>query len=603
MANAADILVETLIAWDVDVVFGLPGDGINGIIEALRTRQEAIRFVQVRHEQSAAFMACAYAKFTGRLGVCLATSGPGGTNLLTGLYDAKLDQMPVLAITGMQYHDLIETFTQQDVDLTRVFDNVAIYNAQVSDAAHMENLASLACRSAIAKRGVAHLSISNDVQEQETEKRSKRNRPNHVPNIYFGGRQLPDERSLDKAASILNAASRVAILAGRGALNARDELQKTADLLAAPVAKALLGKTVLADDDPFTTGGIGILGTDVSQSIMEECDAIIIIGSTFPYIEYYPNPGGAKGVQIDQDAQRIGLRFPIEAGLVGEAAETLRLLNAKLSRKSDRSFLEKAQAAMSDWRDKMALMERDESVPLKPAAVVAAFGKRIEPNAVVVADSGQNTELAARHLALGEENKFAVSGALASMASALPYAITAGIADPSRPIYAVVGDGGLAMQLGEFSTAVRHSIPLKVLVVRNDMLNQIAWEQMMFLGNPQFACELAPIDFAQAAEAMGGCGFTIERFDQIEAVLEQAWAVEGPVIIQAIVDRHEPMMPPKMSPDYKDNFEKALPETPGHEEIKNNVAKEPLKGMMEAGQKGGELLKPDETMPNLPGTP
>jgi pyruvate dehydrogenase (quinone) len=603
MANAADILVETLIAWDVEVIFGLPGDGINGIREALRTRQDVIRFVQVRHEQSAAFMACAYAKLTDKLGVCLATSGPGGTNLLTGLYDAKLDQMPVLAITGMQYHDLIETFTQQDVDLTRVFDNVTVYNAQVSDAAHMENLSSLACRSAIAKKGVAHLSISNDVQEQKDEKRSKRNRPHHVPNTYFGGRQLADEKALDKAAGILNAASRVAILAGRGALTARDELKKTADLLAAPVAKALLGKTVLADDSPFTTGGIGILGTDVSQSIMEECDAVLIVGSTFPYIEYYPIPGNAKGVQIDRDAQRIGLRFPVEAGLVGDAAETLNNLNTRLIRKSDRSFLETAQSAMADWRDKMALMEADDSSPLKPAAVVAAFGKRIEPRAVVVSDSGQNTELAARHLNLGEENQFAVSGTLASMASALPYAIAAGIADPSRPIYAVVGDGGLAMQLGEFSTAVRYNLPLKLLVICNGMLNQIAWEQMMFLGNPQFACELAPIDFAKTAEAMGGRGFTINRFDQINAILDEAAAVEGPVIIQAMVDRYEPMMPPKMPPDYSENFQKALAETPGHDKIEENIVRSPLKGMMDAGKREDGVEIPDEMTENLPGIP
>ncbi|MDF2994730.1 MAG: pyruvate oxidase [Xanthobacteraceae bacterium] len=239
MPNAADILVDTLSEWDVDVVFGLPGDGINGIMEALRTRQDKIRFVQVRHEESAAFMACAYAKWTGRLGVCIATSGPGGAHLLAGLYDAKLDQAPVLAVTGMQYHDLIETFTQQDVDLTRVFNDVAVFNAQVNDAAHMESLAGLACRSALSKRGVAHLSIANDVQEQNLDqaKRSKRNRPGHTPNRWFEGRRVPDPREIDKALEILDGAKQVVILAGRGALQARDELERTADLLAAPVAR------------------------------------------------------------------------------------------------------------------------------------------------------------------------------------------------------------------------------------------------------------------------------------------------------------------------------------------------------------------------------
>jgi len=586
MTTAADLLVDTLIEWQVDVVFGLPGDGINGIMEALRTRQDRIRFVQVRHEQSAAFMACAYAKWTGRLGVCLATSGPGGTNLLTGLYDAKLDQAPVLAITGMQFHDLIETFTQQDVDLTRVFNDVAVFNAQVNDAAHMENLASLACRSALSRRGVAHLSIANDIQEQglgEAE-RSKRNEPCHVPNRWFEGRRLPTESDLDKAASLLNSASRVMILAGRGALGARAELEEAADLLAAPVAKALLGKAALPDDHPHSTGGIGMLGTLPSQEAMERCDALLIVGSTFPYIEYYPKPGQARGVQIDRDGQRIGLRYPVEVGLVGDAAETLRLLNGRLARKSDRSFLEEAQAGMARWREMMATSETKADVPLKPQVVARAFGLRLPDDALLVTDSGQNTELAARHVDLRDGQVFGVSGSLASMACGLPYAIAAGIAFPGRPIFAIVGDGGLAMQLGEFSTAVRYRLPLKVLVIKNNMLNQIAWEQMMFLGNPQFGCELQPIDFAMAAEAMGGIGYAVTRPEQVDDVLDRAFATEGPVLIEATVDAAEPMMPPKMPPDYAENFRKALPQTPGHERIEAVIAEEPARTMIEAGR-------------------
>ncbi|WP_315927021.1 thiamine pyrophosphate-dependent enzyme [Mesorhizobium sp. SP-1A] len=582
MPNAADILVDTLIAWKVDVVFGLPGDGINGVMEALRTRQDRIRFIQVRHEESAAFMATAYAKWTGRLGVCLATSGPGGTHLLTGLYDAKLDQAPVLAITGMQFHDLIETFTQQDVDLTRAFSDVAIFNAQVSDAAHMENLAGLACRSALAKRGVAHLSIASDVQEADLSqaRRSKRNRPAHTPDEWFESSKLPDPAQLERAARILNDAPKVAILAGRGALGAREELERTADLLAAPVAKALLGKAVLPDDHPHTTGGIGILGTQPSQKALAECDALLIVGSTFPYIEYYPKPGRARGVQVDLNAQRIGLRYPVEAGLVGDAAETLRLLNEKLERKSDRGFLEKVRQDMARWRGMMAEAEGKTDMPMKPEGIVAAFGRRMPVNAVLTTDSGQNTEMAARHISIGKEQAFGVSGALASMACGLPYAIAAGIAFPGRPIFAVVGDGGLAMQLGEFSTAVRYGINLKLLVLKNNMLNQIAWEQMMFLGNPQFGCELQPIDFAMAAEAMGGVGFSVSRPDQTEGVLEQALSAQGPVIIEAVVDAYEPMMPPIMPSDYARNFRKALPETPGHEQIEENVSQEPLRSML-----------------------
>jgi pyruvate dehydrogenase (quinone) len=584
MPTSADILIDTLIAWKVRVIFGLPGDGINGIMEALRTRQEKITFVQVRHEESAAFMATAYAKWTGNLGVCIATSGPGGTHLLTGLYDAKLDQAPVLAITGQQFHDLIETFTQQDVDLNRVFNDVAIFNAQVSDAAHMENLVSLACRSALSKRGVAHLSIANDVQEQSLDEapRSKRNQPRHVPNQWFEGRRLPRDEELDAAARILNSAARVAILAGRGALGARAELKRAADLLGAPVAKALLGKAVLPDRHPLTTGGVGLLGTRPSQEAMERCDALLIVGSTFPYIEYYPKPGQARGVQIDRDGQRIGLRYPVEVGLVGDCQETLAKLNERLQRKADRSFLEEAQSGMRDWRAMMSTSEARTDVPVKPQVVAAAFGRRLPKNAVLASDSGQNTELAARHVDLAEGHAFAVSGTLASMACGLPYAIAAGIAFPGRPVFAVVGDGGFAMQLGEFSTAVRYRIPLKVLVIKNNMLNQIAWEQMMFLGNPQFGCELQPIDFAKAAEAMGGRGFTIREPGEVEAVLDQAFAIDGPVVIEAIVDAYEPMMPPKMPADYAANFHKALPETPGRERIEASIAEEPARTMMEA---------------------
>ena len=582
MPNAADVLVDTLIAWDVKVVFGLPGDGINGIMEALRTRGIASVLCRCVTRKSAAFMACAYAKWTGHLGVCLATSGPGGTHLLTGLYDAKLDQAPVLAITGMQFHDLIETFAQQDVDLTRAFNDVAVFNVQVTDAAHMESVAGLACRSALAARGVAHLAVASDVQEMENDEktRSRRNRPGHAPNQWFEGSKQPDEIELEKAAEILNGASKVAILVGRGALQARAELEKTADLLGAPVAKALLGKAVLPDDHPYTTGGIGILGTLPSQEIMEECDALLIVGSTFPYIEYYPRPGQAKCVQIDRDAQRIGLRCPVKAGLVGDAAVSLQLLNRRLERKQDRSFLEGARQRMKCWREMMKQAECKNDVPLKPQRVVKAFGDRLPANAILASDSGHNTELAARHIEMKSGQDYAVSGALASMACGLPYAIAAGIAFPGRPVFAVVGDGGLAMQLGEFSTAVRYRIPLKVLVIKNGMLNQIAWEQMMFLGNPQFACELQPIDFAMAAEAMGGVGYSLSRAEDIEGVLDAAFAAEGPVIIEAVVDAYEPMMPPRMPEEYRKNLLKALPETAGRAEIEANLKQEPLKTMM-----------------------
>lgn len=318
--TAADVLIDTIADWGVEVVFGLPGDGINGIMEALRTRRDRIRFVQVRHEESAAFMACGYAKFTGKLGVCLATSGPGALHLLNGLYDAKLDHAPVLALTGLPYHDLISTQTQQDVEVDHVFMDVAKYSARIMGPTHVENVADLACRTALAYRGVAHIAFPVDLQEKPAHRKgSKRNVPGHTSDEWAQSARLPDGTSLQQAGDILNQGRRVAILAGAGAVGAADELETVADLLAAPIAKALLGKTAVPDASPYTTGPIGLLGSRPSQEAMEECDTLLIVGSSFPYIEFLPKPGQARGVQIELDPARIGLRYPVEVGLVGDS--------------------------------------------------------------------------------------------------------------------------------------------------------------------------------------------------------------------------------------------------------------------------------------------
>jgi pyruvate dehydrogenase (quinone)/pyruvate oxidase len=353
--TAADVLIETIQDWGVDVVFGLPGDGINGIMESLRTRQDRIRFVQVRHEEAAAFMACAYAKFTGRLGVCLATSGPGALHLLNGLYDAKQDQAPVLAITGMPYHDLISTHTQQDIETDRLFADVAKYSARIMGPTHVENVADLACRTALAYRGVAHLAFPVDLQEHEVKRKraSKRNIPGHTSDAFARSARLPSEEDLARAAEILNAGQKVAILAGQGALHATDLLERTAETLAAPIAKALLGKAAVPDDSPYTTGPIGLLGTRPSQELMEGCDTLLLVGTSVPYIEFLPTPGQARGVQIELDPMRIGLRYPVEVGLVGDSARTLEALLPRLTPKRDRSFLEEAQKGMNSWNDLM----------------------------------------------------------------------------------------------------------------------------------------------------------------------------------------------------------------------------------------------------------
>ena len=556
--TAADILIDTIHDWGVDTIFGLPGDGINGIMEALRKRQETIRFVQVRHEEAAAFMACGYAKFTGRLGVCLATSGPGGIHLLNGLYDAKLDQVPVLALTGMAYHDLVDTFTQQDVELDKLFMDVAAYNTRVMGKNHVESVADLACRSALAYRGVSHITIPADLQDQEAEPRSKRNVPMHTSAVSARGARLPDATELREAAEILNSGRRVAILAGQGALGATDELEHVAEVLAAPIIKPLLGKAAVPDDSPYTTGGIGLLGTRPSQEALEECDTLLIVGTSFPYIEYLPKPGQAKAIQIELDPRRVGLRYPVQVGLVGDSRRTLEALLPLLQRKDDRGFLEKAQHGMREWWQLMEEQGTLRSAPMKPQVVAWELGKRLRDDAILTSDSGTIATWVARHVRIRRDQMFSLSGNLASMGNGFPYAIAAQIAYPDRQCVAFVGDGGLTMLMGEFATCVKYQLPVKVVVIKNNSLGQIKWEQMVFLGNPEYGCDLQPISFAKFAEACGGTGFSVEDPSQCGAVLDRALATPGPVLVEATVDPLEPPMPPKVTRDQAIKFAQSL---------------------------------------------
>lgn len=549
--TTSDVLIQTLRAWGVDVVFGLPGDGINGIMEALRKQQQHVRFIQVRHEEAAAFMACAYAKHTGRLGCCLATSGPGGIHLLNGLYDAKLDGQPVLAITGMQFHDLTDTHSQQDVELDKLYANVAVYNTRCMGAAHMENIAELACRTALTRRGVAHLSVPIDFQELEVPKngngRTPRNVVNHVSEVQARARIVPPDRDLKQAAEILNAGKRVMILAGRGALGASMELELVAEKLQAPIVKALLGKAAVPDDSPYTTGGIGLLGTKPSQDAAEECDTILIAGSSFPYIEFMPKPGQARGVQIDADPLRIGLRYPVEAGLVGDCQSTLARLLPLLRQNGKRSFLKEAQAGMRDWRKLMEQQESVASKPMKPQLLAAELGKRLPANAILNCDSGTIATWWARHIPVRRGQMHTVSGNLATMACGLPYTVASQIAYPDRLCVGFVGDGGFSMLMAEFATAVRYKLPVKIVVVKNNTLGQIKWEQIVFQGNPEYGCDLTPIHFADFARACGGEGYTIEDPSDCGRILDRALASPNPAVIEAVVDPNEPPMPPKVT--------------------------------------------------------
>ena len=556
--TGGDILIETIIDWGVDVIFGLPGDGINGIIEALRTRQDRIRFIQVRHEEAAAFMACAYAKYTGRLGVCLATSGPGGIHLLNGLYDAKLDAQPVLAITGHHFHDLIDTHAQRDVDLDRLFMDVAVYTTRVMGPEHVANVADLACRKALSARGVAHLNFPVDFQSMTAKERSERNIAQHTSHVMANKAGLPCEEDLVRAAEILNRGKRIAIMAGRGAVGATDELERLAELLGAPIIKPLLGKGCVPDDSVYTTGGIGLLGTRPSQEALETCDTLLLIGTSFPYMEFMPKPGQAKAVQIDVDPVRIGLRYPVEVGLVGDSVRTLRALLPMLVRNDDRSFLEKAQAGMLDWEKLMKERGTRRDMPMKPQVVAYELGKRLPDNAIVSCDSGTIATWWARHIPAKRGQMHSISGTLATMACGLPYANAAQVAYPDRMCVAYVGDGGFSMLMAELITSVKYKLPIKVIINKNNTLGQIKWEQMVFLGNPEFGCELQPIDFAAFARACGAKGYTIEDPAECGRILDEALAEPGPVVVEAVVDPFEPPMPPKATVKQAAKFAESL---------------------------------------------
>ncbi|HLI26879.1 MAG TPA: thiamine pyrophosphate-dependent enzyme [Chloroflexota bacterium] len=545
--TAAEMLVERLHAWGVEVVFGFAGDGIGEILEALR-RQQRIRFVQVRHEEAAAFAACGYAKFTGRLGVCLATSGPGGVHLANGLYDAQGDDQPVLAITGQTWSHLIGTHYQQDVALDRLYADVAAYSERVMNADHLPRVLDAAIKTALARRTVAHVNIPRDVQRQ---------RPAHeypsaaLPRLWreltAARHPLPPASVLQEAADLINAGRRVAILAGRGAIGAREQVIELAERVAGPIIKPLLGKTAVPDDSPYTTGGIGLLGTAPSVDALRECDTLVIIGSSFPYLDFYPKPGQARVVQIDRDPTRIGLRHEVDVGLVGDSHDVLQALLPLVRHKSDRSFLAKAQERMHHWNRLMEQEGTNHARPLKPQVVFYELNKLLADDAIITCDSGTDTTWIARHLRMRGRMQFSLSGTLSTMACSLPYAIGAAIAYPSRQIICVAGDGALTMLMGELATVAYYQLPIKIVVVKNNTLNQVRWEQLVQFGYPEFAVELQPIDFAAVARACGVAGYSVDDPAQVAATLQQALAQPGPALVECAVDPNAPPMPGKVT--------------------------------------------------------
>ena len=539
-STTADILVETLLAWGATHVFGIVGDGINSLIEALRKRQDRIRYIGVRHEEAAAFMASGFAKHSGRLGVCVGTTGPGAIHLMNGLYDAGLDGAPVVALTGLTFHDLRGVRYQQGIDTTRLMQGLAVYNEEVTGPEHALLVANRACRAALGDRGVAHLAISKDVQMMKlsADKRSTRNPGARSSSSWNPPLPTPPYDQLLAAANVLNAGSRIAVLAGQGALSAREEVTELADRLGAPVAKALLGKAVLADDSPFTTGGIGDLGTAPSSWIMRNCDTLLILGSTMPWEEYYPAPGQARGVQVDLKPDRLGLRYPVEVGLTGDVRSTLQALLPLLDHKSDRAFLSVAQQRMTEWNDLLNQVERVERTPLRPQMVIRAVSDLVTEDAVISLDCGANTHFAARCLRLRAGQRLTGTGMLASMASGLPFAIAAKLAFPQRQSVAIVGDGGFSMLMAELATAVSNELPVKIILLRNDSLAEVKFEQKE-IGNPEYGCALAPIDFVSVAKACGADAFKCERPDEVRPAVQAALSSPRAAIVEAIVDANE----------------------------------------------------------------
>jgi pyruvate dehydrogenase (quinone) len=557
--TAADLFLDRLRSWGVDTFFGLPGDGINGLWDALRKRKDEIRYVHVRHEEVGAMAAVGYAKFTGRLAACLSTAGPGAIHLANGLLDARLEQVPLLAISGMTYHDLMGTSYLQDFDTDYLYSNLALYNQRVMGPAHIANVVDSACRTALSRRGPAHIAFPIDYQAADAADlmRFKRNVPGHTVPAFPAPASSASAQQLREAVEVLSRCERVAILAGAGARGAGRQLEAVAEKLAAPVIKASLGKDCLSDDSPYVTGGIGVIGTRPSQEAMEACDGLLIVGSTMPYIEFYPSPGQARCVQIDDRPERIGLRYPAEVGLVGDARATLVELAKMLDTREDRSFLLQAQDGVRAWWELMEQRGTAPEQPMKPQVVAWHLSKLLADDAIVCGDSGQVTTWATQ-MRLREGQSFSFSGTNCSMAAALPYAIGAQTAFPGRQVIAFTGDGSLTMQMGDLATLMQEGLPVKIVVFKNNVLGLIKWEQMVFLGNPEYGVDFAPVDFVKVAEGCGAHAVSIEDPADCEQTLREALAHPGPVVIEALVDPDEPPLPPKVTSEQAKHLAQAL---------------------------------------------
>ncbi|HEY3463679.1 MAG TPA: thiamine pyrophosphate-requiring protein [Amycolatopsis sp.] len=552
--TVGDHLLQRLREWGVDQVFAYPGDGINGLVASFGKAGNQPRFVQARHEEMAAFAAVGYAKFSGKVGVCMATSGPGAIHLLNGLYDAKLDHVPVVAIVGQTARSAMGGSYQQEVDLQALYKDVASeYLVEVNVAEQLPNALDRAIRTAESSRCPTAVIIPADLQEEpyEAPKHAFKQVPSSPPSTSWPA-PVPPERDLDAAAEVLNAGEKVAILVGQGARGAAEEVRQLAEVTGAGVAKALLGKDVLSDELPFVTGAIGLLGTRPSYELMRDCDTLLIVGSNFPYSQFLPDFGQARAVQIDLDGRFIGMRYPTEVNLVGDSAATLRALLPRLTSKPDRSWRETIEKNVASWWETVDKEAAVDAEPVNPMAVVSELSRRIPDNAIVTADSGSSTNWYARNLRIRGDIRGSLSGTLATMGPGVPYAIGAKFAHPDRPVIALVGDGAMQMNgLAELITVARYQSlwtdpTLVVCVFHNNDLNQVTWELRAMGGAPKFeeSQSLPDVDYAGFALSLGMTAVTVDRRDQLGPAWETALGAGKPALLDVRCDPEVPPIPP-----------------------------------------------------------
>lgn len=577
MQTTSDLIVDRLLQWGVDTYFGLPGDGINGFFEALRRRRDDVKFVHVRHEEEAALAAVGYARISGRPAVVVTTSGPGATHILNGLYDATVEGAALIAITGMQFHDMLGTHYLQDVNHHYAFDDACVFNQQVNSAAHALNMVDLAYRTAVSRRGAAHLAIPVDVQSwpEDQVPRSGKNVEGHNSTTLSFTRPVADADSLEHAVAVLREMKRPVIVAGQGARGAHTQVEAVADLLGAPVVKPALGKDVLGDESPFVLGGTGFAGTTASQNALEECDGMLIVGSSSGFSDFWAKPGQARAVQIDIDAARIGLRFPAEVGLVGDAGATLAALAERLERRDERSFLQRCQELRDKWWAYQNAQACSTDVPMKPQVVTGHLADLLAADAIVAGDAGTVTVWQGR-MRMTTGQRFTFSGTNCSMAAAVPYAIGAQTAFPDRQVVAFQGDGSAAMLMGSLATLAQHHLPVTVVVINNAELGLIVWEQMSYLGNVEYGCDLSRVDFAKVAEGCGVRGFHVEDPSDVRNALKQALAHDGPALVDCWVDAAVSPFAETLQPGQAQNLAAAL----GH-------------GEPDAAAKAARLLEPE----------